>query len=437
MRALQVTGITLVLFCNLCYGADNTAKLASYVIRVSEGGGVNSKGSGTAISPNLIITCGHLFRDSKGPVIVSNPYAGSNRATLIADSLNPDLAVLQVQGNLPYYVKLAEKSVSVNSRVVFAGYGSNGFRAVYSQVRPNRYVQEHITLTSDCRQGDSGGGVLYEGKLVGVIWGTSGGVHAVPLTQIRSWLRNRRCYPNYSNCTGAQCEIPSNTDVRYLHQRTQTKRNVLGGTRTRAEQTVVNTPVPTPPPTPETPQSQDPKCADRVLLALTERERDEIKRHREILGELNTLKENLDSAKVPYSLVEDMANVKTLLGIMSEELDSIDQNVQGIDCGCDCNMGELKEYIAVKLAEYLNAENPEINPRDIPLVIYLTDKSNVCEETDAKVAEKIEKGYNIRVVVLKPQDTGVKDVPKCVYFPSGRTIRGKSNVMVFLTNLVQ
>lgn len=79
----------------------------------------------------------------------------------------------------------------------------------------------------------------------------------------------------------------------------------------------------------------------------------------------------------------------------------------------------------------------KIPDRNRKLVIYLTaeDHPDVAL-TDAKVAALAASGYNIRTVRLKRKDADVEGVPRAHVFPEGTTIRGKDNVMSYLTQLV-
>jgi hypothetical protein len=72
-------------------------------------------------------------------------------------------------------------------------------------------------------------------------------------------------------------------------------------------------------------------------------------------------------------------------------------------------------------------------------VIYLTALEHPqCERTDKQVWQMKEDGYDyLRVVVLNPHEASVTDVPRLLIFPGKEVVRGESNVMVRLSQLVR
>jgi hypothetical protein len=72
-------------------------------------------------------------------------------------------------------------------------------------------------------------------------------------------------------------------------------------------------------------------------------------------------------------------------------------------------------------------------------VIYLTSINNPrCKRTDEKVAQMREDGYDyIRTVVLATHEASVSDVPRLVIFPGKEVVRGESDVLVYLSQLVR
>lgn len=154
------------------------------VVRVEAKGPLTaSYGSGTCIAVSngvgLIITANHTF----ATVIEKNytvefPELGKIEAKLVGVNVRKDLAALTFQGTAPT-VPLATENPKLGDEVVVSGYGSSGkstYKASVGLINSvSRYVEGWYTVDAEARSGDSGGPVMADGHLVGVLWGSARG----------------------------------------------------------------------------------------------------------------------------------------------------------------------------------------------------------------------------------------------------------------------
>ncbi len=152
------------------------------VVRItnSMSGGKNI-GSGTLIEGGLVLTCGHLFDEGAGTVVVSFADGTHYEAKLLKRDAAWDLAALRIAPTKQQAVRLANEAPKVGEWLRSCGYGRDGrYRCNRGQVRG--YVRpqgtssfETLELSGMARQGDSGGPIFNAaGELVAVLWGTNG-----------------------------------------------------------------------------------------------------------------------------------------------------------------------------------------------------------------------------------------------------------------------
>jgi hypothetical protein len=171
-------------------------------------------GTGTLVSVEhgrgVVLTAAHLFAEAIGPITVEFYDGQISGATLLALDKHLDVAALWIyapRGIEP--LPLAnDSSPQLGDQLEIWGYGPERFRsflAVRSSPIPffadqpgsllgAQGVENHMVTIP----GDSGGAVVWRGRLVGMHWGYRGAeddprrcVHAVNARQLRSWLNSR------------------------------------------------------------------------------------------------------------------------------------------------------------------------------------------------------------------------------------------------------
>jgi hypothetical protein len=147
--------------------------------------GTANVGSGTLIDVaadgqrGLVLTCGHLFTEGAGRVVVEFPGKQSHGALLVAVDHDADLAALEIAAPTvrPTPVNVQVESPNLLRACGFGGAGqyqcAQGHVLGYSESAG----RVSLRMAGAVRSGDSGGGVLdTQGRLCAVVWGESGGV---------------------------------------------------------------------------------------------------------------------------------------------------------------------------------------------------------------------------------------------------------------------
>lgn len=170
-------------------------------------------GTGTLVSVEhgrgVVLTAAHLFAEAIGPITVEFFDGQISGATLLALDKHLDVAALWIfapRGIEP--LPMADDSPRFGEQLEVWGYGPERFRsflAVRSAPIPffadqpgsllgAQGVENHMVTIP----GDSGGAVVWHGRLVGMHWGYRGAeddprrcVHAVNARQLRRWLDSR------------------------------------------------------------------------------------------------------------------------------------------------------------------------------------------------------------------------------------------------------
>lgn len=141
--------------------------------------GDGSAGSGTLISADVVLTCNHLFSDSRSNVVCQFPDGRRFAGVVVdADPVN-DLAAVRIQ--CPGIAPLSVAANDPAGVLVAGGFGPNGVFAtvqgpIVSQFLPQGASDPAIAIRGANRPGDSGGAVVDSTKaLVGVAWGCKDG----------------------------------------------------------------------------------------------------------------------------------------------------------------------------------------------------------------------------------------------------------------------
>lgn len=144
-----------------------------------------SQGSGTLVEVRdqrgLIITNWHVIRDAKGPIVATFPDGFRSAATVLKVDKDWDLAALLIWRPNAAPISISMKAPRPGDPLTIAGYGSGNYRAVSGRctqyVAPGRNMPyEMVEVSTEARQGDSGGPILNDrGELAGVLFGAGGG----------------------------------------------------------------------------------------------------------------------------------------------------------------------------------------------------------------------------------------------------------------------
>lgn len=179
--------------CHVCVAASPIE--STYRVALSEGNGVTSYGSGTAISQNHLVTNSHVVGHKAGHYLTAYNSAGQHRGYVIAQDATIDLALIQVAAGGLQSVPVAEADPKAGDKVSIYGFGRQGvLRGGSGTVQPVKFHRSASCplIETDMRieEGDSGSGMFTEaGELCAVQWGKDGQTAcscATPVSCLRS-----------------------------------------------------------------------------------------------------------------------------------------------------------------------------------------------------------------------------------------------------------
>ena len=160
--------------------------------------GSTNIGSGTLIdvTPDrrrgLVLSCGHLFTEGTGRVIVEFDGGRTHGANVLAVDRNADLSALEI-ASPPLTAAAVSFDIDDSAPLTACGFGPSGqFRAITGRIvgAAQGDGQASLRMAGAVRSGDSGGGVFDQsGRLVAVVWGERGGeTYASSGGPLRSFL---------------------------------------------------------------------------------------------------------------------------------------------------------------------------------------------------------------------------------------------------------
>ena len=170
------------------------------------------RGTGTVIDncndQQLVLTCCHLFDEPFEVITCKLPKGLETQATLIDFDESYDLAAVAIPHVGVEPINGSSVDVPIDSKVTASGLASDKFRAISGTVTQYTVAKRfgsRITCAlmagneRGARQGDSGGPVVQDGEIVGVITGSLGNdtyfTYGGPLRKFIQKVRARRSPP--------------------------------------------------------------------------------------------------------------------------------------------------------------------------------------------------------------------------------------------------
>jgi len=174
-------------------------------IRVRQGGGVSSVGSGIYIGASRVLSCAHIFRGSADRTGTAT-FPGGSKVDVSIEAIDTagDSSLLRTDDEPRGVVAVEWSSIEpeTSRAIVLAGYstGRLGFRAGRFEAR---WQSGTFSFGAAAVSGDSGGPVIDEhGRLMSNLWGGSGrDCFASPpnsrvIKLARSYCVGPECYPS-------------------------------------------------------------------------------------------------------------------------------------------------------------------------------------------------------------------------------------------------
>ena len=163
------------------------------VVRVFVEEGENmSMGTGTLVRPDLIVTNNHVVRDRTGVIRILFPDWTVVTAKVVKVDKKWDLAALQIEPVKISPMKFG-KHPKVGDIVSVGGYGSGWFESNSGKIKdfykPDaKSPGDIVNVGAQVRNGDSGGPIISNGKMVGVLFGCSDGTYGTDVGQVKRFL---------------------------------------------------------------------------------------------------------------------------------------------------------------------------------------------------------------------------------------------------------
>lgn len=159
---------------------------------VEEGKEGMSMGTGTLVRPDLIVTNNHVVRDRNGTIRILFPDWTVVTAKVVKVDKKWDLAALKIESVKIPPMKFG-KHPKLGDVVSVGGYGSGWFESNSGKIvdfyKPDaKSPGDIVNVEAMVRNGDSGGPIISNGKLVGVLFGCNDGTYGTDVGQVRKFL---------------------------------------------------------------------------------------------------------------------------------------------------------------------------------------------------------------------------------------------------------
>jgi len=169
---------------------------AALVVRICNShGNIEDWGSGLILNrAGVVLTCGHIFRDAVGTIMVYRPDGRSYRGEFIARDSRDDLGAVQIAdpGPIPQVRYALEEPKAVS----LIGFPHGQSTAIVRDGERRGALKERssVSYRVTAVDGDSGGPLFARGTLIlcGVLWGSAGDFSAATsVHDIRRFLKER------------------------------------------------------------------------------------------------------------------------------------------------------------------------------------------------------------------------------------------------------
>jgi serine protease Do len=151
-----------------------------------------SMGTGTLVRPDLVITNNHVVRDRAGVIRILFPDWTVVTAKVVKVDKKWDLAALKIEPVKVPPMKFG-KHPKLGDVVTVGGYGSGWFESNSGKIvdfyKPDaKSPGDIVNVGAMVRNGDSGGPIISNGKLVGVLFGCNDGTYGTDVGQVKRFL---------------------------------------------------------------------------------------------------------------------------------------------------------------------------------------------------------------------------------------------------------
>jgi S1-C subfamily serine protease len=164
---------------------------------VQDKDGMFSAGTGTLIREDLIITNDHVVRDraKNGTITVKFPSGLICEGKVVKTDKVWDLAAIRIEKVDVTPILLGDRPAA-GDVITVGGYGSGDYKStsgeLWAYVSPGEeFAFDVMEVKALVRNGDSGGGMTVDGKLVGVLFGCDGkATYGSCVLQVKKFLED-------------------------------------------------------------------------------------------------------------------------------------------------------------------------------------------------------------------------------------------------------
>lgn len=183
---------------------------ASYRIECPDGRGGADCGSGTAISPHVVVTNDHVVSHEIREVNIIDRRGGRHTGTVIYSYGGTDICLIWVREGGLAWAPLASTDPQASERIIKLGYGGSGvLRQTEGVIKQSATTfgsgTPAIESTAWTESGDSGGGNFNaRGELVSVTWGKDYASQGIGSPASAVWQAVNSWQDRY--CPDGQCQ---------------------------------------------------------------------------------------------------------------------------------------------------------------------------------------------------------------------------------------